>query len=94
LADEMAYAILAVGALLAYLTYLGPNNLKAAGGLLKGEMFTYSDPYYKWLGAIIIVALLGYVPSLRPIAVAFLILITLSIVLSHQNSFVTLLKDL
>jgi hypothetical protein len=90
----LAYAILALGALLAYLTYLGPGILTAAGNLVKGELFTYQDPYYKWLGAIILVAMLGYVPSLRPIAVAFLVLITLSIVLSHQNAFATLIKDL
>ena len=92
----MAYVLLSIGLLIAYLDWLGTNNLLAAGNLLKNEFFGAPDPFYKWLGAIIIIALLGYVPQMRPIATALLVLITISIFLSksHQTAVNQLVKAL
>lgn len=81
----MAFFLIAIGAAIAYLDYLGSANLVGAGTLLKQELFTDPTPFYKWLGALIIIALLGYVDELRPISQALLILVIVSILLSHTG---------
>ena len=90
----MPYILVALGIVLAYLDYLGSANLEAAGSLLKQEIFTGNDPFYKWLGALILVGLLGYIPETRPIAMAMLTLIVLAIVLAHNGAYENLIKDL
>lgn len=81
----MPYILIATGLMFAYLAYEGKGSLNAAGSLLEQELFTNQDPFYKWLGALIIVGLLGYIPETRPIAVAMLTLIILSIVLTKRD---------
>lgn len=89
----MAYVLIAIGICLAYLDYLGKANLKAAGSLLYQENFSGNDPFYKWVGAMVIVAAIGYIPDMEPIATGFLILIFLGIVLSNKSGFAALIKD-
>ena len=91
---NMSYVLIAIGLMLAYLDYLGSSNLIGAGTLLGQEMFTNSDPYYKWAGAFIIIGLLGYVPEMRPVAVAMLVLVILAVALSKQGAVANLEKAL
>ena len=90
----MAYTLIALGILIAWLDYLGTANIKAAGNLLYTEIFTGSDPFWKWAGALIIIGAIGYVPALEPPATAMLFLVVLVIVLSHSSGFTALLKGL
>lgn len=88
----MAFFLIGLGLLIGYLDWLGTGNIESAGSLLKSEFSGGTDPFYKWLGAILIVALLGYVPEMRPVSTGLLILITLSILLSHEGAVANLLK--
>lgn len=88
----MAFFLIALGSAIAYLDYLGTNNLVGAGSLLKSELFTDPTPFYKWLGALILIALLGYVDELRPVSQAMLILVIVSILLSHSGVVANLSK--
>lgn len=81
----MAFFLIALGSAIAYLDYLGTANLKGAGTLLKDELFTDPTPFYKWLGALIIIALLGYIDEFRPISQGLLVLVIVSILLSHSG---------
>ncbi len=89
---SVAYFLIALGGALAYLDYLGSANLIAAGSLLKQEVFTGTDPFAKWAGAIIIVAMLGYIPEMRDVSMALLVLIFLVIILDHSSGFSALIK--
>lgn len=82
----MPFVLLFIGLILAYLDYLGTGNLVGFGSLLKQETLTNSDPFYKWAGALIIVGLIGYIPEMRSIAVAMLVLITLALLLSNTQT--------
>lgn len=94
----MPYVLIFLGIVLADLAYQGADNVTQAGTLLRTEMFGGSDPFYKWLGAIILLGLLGYVQEARGLATALLILVLLAIILSKRNqglaSFTTLIQDL
>lgn len=90
----MPFALIAAGLVLAWLDYLGSANLAGAGSLLKQEVFTNQNPFYKWAGAIVIIGLIGYIPELRGFAVAMLTLVILSIALSHSGAVVNLEKAL
>ena len=96
----MPFALIIIGVILADLAWMGPANITGAGTLLKDEFFgggtNSSSPFYKWLGALIIIGLLGYIPQAKGLATAFLVLIILAIILSNKNfgSFTTLLKDI
>lgn len=88
----MPYFLFAIGVVAGYLDYLGFGNVKAAGTMLSAELFTHNPPFYKWLGAIMLVGLIGYIPAARPVAVGMLILILLAILLEHNNALVNALK--
>lgn len=90
----MPFILIVVGVILADLAYQGGDNLTQAGSLLRQEMFGGNDPFYKWLGALILLGLLGYVPAGRGAATALLILVLLAIILSNKNfaSFTALLQ--
>lgn len=92
----MPFILVFVGIALADLAWQGTPNVIQAGQLLKSEMFTGNDPFYKWLGALILLGLLGYIPAARGLSTALLILVLLAIILSNKNfnSFTTLIKDL
>lgn len=85
----MSYFLLMLGIAGLYLDYMGAGNIMAAGSLMRQELFTDSPPFYKWLGAFIIVGMLGYVDELKPVATAMLILIILSIVMTKNRPSVT-----
>lgn len=88
----MAYVLILAGIALGYLDYLGSGNLTSAGSLLSQEMFKGSDPFYKWIGALILLGMLGYIPEMRPIAMSMLVLVILAIVLSHTAAVSNLEK--
>ena len=90
----MPYLMIALGGFLAYLDWLGSANVEQAFGLFWSELTQGNPPFYKWLGAIIIVGLLGYIPDLRGIATAFLVLILLAVILNHGSSFSALVGGL
>lgn len=90
----MAYILIALGVMIAYLDYMGSANLKSAGNLAWKELFGDAHPFYVWIGAIAIVGVIGYVEDLRPISTAFLVLILLAIVLSHPDAWTKLIEGL
>lgn len=90
----MGYVLLALGLALAWLDYLGANNVKQAFSLAYTEVFTGKPPFWKWLGAIIIVGAIGYIPEMEPIATGLIVLILISIVLSHNTQFANIIGKL
>lgn len=93
----MAYILIALALLIGWLDYLGTANVKAAATLLYQEVFqgqSGQQPFWKWLGALIIIGAIGYVPELEGLATAMLILVILVIVLSKASGFNTLIQDL
>lgn len=86
----MAYVILALGAALGYLDYMGQAG--SAGTLIYDELFVGSDPYYKWAGALIILWVLGLVPHMEPLAMSMMVLVLLALILSKQSAFTALIK--
>ena len=57
--------------------------------LIKGD-FTGTDPFWKWMLAILLIGAIGYVPNLRPISRAFMALVIVVFVLSNQALFTQL----
>lgn len=90
----MAYALIGIALVLAWLDYLGTANLTGAGSLLKQELFTNQTPFYKWAGAFIIIGLIGYVPELQPFATAMLVLVVVAMILAHAGPVSNLEKAL
>lgn len=90
----MAYVLIALGVMLAYLDYMGSANVKAAGRIAWAELFGDAHPFYVWIGAIAIVGVIGYVDDLRPISTAFLVLILLSIILAHPDAWKQLVEGI
>jgi len=90
----MPFVLIALGTLIGYLDYLGAENLQAAGSLIYTETFGANDPFWKWLGAMIIIGMIGYIPDMEPVATAFLVLVVIAIVLAQHSSATTLLKGL
>jgi len=90
----MPFMLVILGIILADLAWLGADNIVQAGSLLKSEVFTGNDPFYKWLGALILLGLLGYIPQARGLSTALLILVMLAIILSNKNfaSFTKLIQ--
>jgi hypothetical protein len=92
----MPFVLIFVGIAFAVLAWNGSSNVKNAGVLLKNEMFGGSDPFYKWLGALILLGMIGYIRSARGLSTALLTLVLLAIILSKKNfnSFTALLKGI
>lgn len=90
----MGVVFISLGLFLGYLTWLGAPSIEAAGSLAKTEVFTASDPYYKWLGALLIIWAIGLIPDMRGISVAFLTLVLLALALSHSSGVTALEKAL
>lgn len=57
--------------------------------LIKDD-FTGTDPFWKWMLAILLIGAIGYVPNLRPISRAFMALVIVVFVLSNQGLFTQL----
>lgn len=90
----MPYFLIALGLLLAYLDYLGSAHVTAAAQLTWQEVTAGNPPFYMWLGALLLVGLIGYVPDLKPISIGFLVLIVLALLLAHTSATAQLIKDL
>ena len=90
----MAYVLLSIGAALAYLEYLGSDNVKAAGSLLYQECFGGNNPFYKLAGAMVIVGAIGLIPDMETVSMAFMVLILTVLILSHSSGFTKLVQGL
>ncbi len=60
------------------------GTISKAGDLLKGE-FTGPGNFFTWMAAIIMVGMIGYVPKLRALSIAFLILVFVGILLTSGS---------
>lgn len=65
------------------------NGNPSLTSLLKDD-FSGNDPFWKWMLAIILIGSLGYVPNLRPISRAFLVLVIVVFLLSNKGLFAQL----
>lgn len=83
----MAYFFIALGVVLIYLDYLGADHLRNGASLLYDEVWGNPDPFWKWLGAIVMIGLLGYVPEMKPVAEGMLVLVFAVIILAHSGTF-------
>jgi len=54
-------------------------------GLVKGD-FTGTDNFIYWLGAILIIGALGYIPKVKPISTALLVLVIVVLFLKKGNA--------
>ena len=80
----MAYFLIFVGLLL---TVAGVRNTQDdLYSLIQGD-FTGQNSFIYWLAAIAIVGGIGYVPKLKPLSNAFLILILIVLVLKQGTGF-------
>jgi hypothetical protein len=57
--------------------------------LIKDD-FTGTDPFWKWMLAILLIGAIGYIPNLRPISRAFMGLVIVVFLLSNQGIFTQL----
>lgn len=86
----MAYVLIFIGLLL---TVAGVRNTQDDFyTLLKGD-FTGQNSFIYWLAAIAIVGGLGYIPSLKPLSNAFLILILIVLVLKNGTGLFSQLTN-
>lgn len=91
---KVAYFLIALGVLIAYIDYLGGQNVKDAGSLFYEEVWGNNDPFWKWLGAIILIGLIGYIPNMEPISTAMLGLVLLALIASHSEAYNQLMASL
>jgi hypothetical protein len=59
--------------------------------LIKDD-FSGSDPFWKWMLAILLIGAIGYVPNLRPISRGFMALVIIVFLLDNQGVFTQLTK--
>ena len=57
--------------------------------LLKDD-FTGTDPFWKWMLAILLIGSVGYIPNLRPISRGFMALVIIVFLISNQGVFTQL----
>lgn len=57
--------------------------------LLKGD-FAGTNPFWKWMLAILLIGAIGYIPNLRPISRAFMALVIIVFLLSNKGVFTNL----
>lgn len=57
--------------------------------LLKDD-FSGSDPFWKWMLAILFVGSLGYIPDLKPVSRSFLVLVILVFFINNKGIFAQL----
>jgi hypothetical protein len=88
----MPYVLIAIGIILAWLDYLGTDSIQAAGSLANQEFFTGTPPFWKWAGAMIVIAAIGYIPDMAPVATAMLTLVLVVMILSNRGGFVQLIQ--
>lgn len=61
--------------------------------LIKGD-FTGTNPFWKWMLAILFIGALGYIPTFKPISRGFLVLIIVVFFLSNKGFFTQLQSTL
>lgn len=83
----MPYALLLIGAVM--LVAGVRNTYGDLWTLIKGD-FTQQGGFINWVAAIAVVGGLGYIPRLRPLSVAFMTLLLLVLVISHNGVFAQL----
>lgn len=52
--------------------------------------FTGTNPFWKWMLAILLIGAIGYIPNLRPISRGFMVLVIVVFLLSNQGLFTQL----
>lgn len=57
--------------------------------LIKDD-FTGTDPFWKWMLAILLIGAIGYIPNLRPVSRAFMALVIVVFLLSNKGIFTQL----
>ena len=86
----MPIAFIAIGALFLIAAVRGTvadkGNQQGLISLLKGD-FTGSNNFLLWLAAVWLIGAVGYIPGLKPIANAFLVLFVVVLFLSHDGVF-------
>jgi hypothetical protein len=65
------------------------NGNPSLMSLLKGD-FTGTNPFWKWLLAILLIGGIGYIPTLRPISRGFMALVIVVFALSNKGLFTQL----
>lgn len=84
LVDDMPFALILIGAIFAITAYNGTGSQLWA---LVIKDFTGTGSFIWWALSIFIVGAVGYVPQLKAVANAFLLLVVLAIVLSNKGFF-------
>jgi hypothetical protein len=84
---DMPFVLLLVGAVLLLAGIR--NTYGALWSLIKGD-FTGTNSFLPWVAAIAVVGGLGYVPRLRPLAIAFMTLLLLVLIISNSGVFAKL----
>jgi hypothetical protein len=65
----------------------GINGTTATAGDLLKRDFTGPNNFFTWFFAILFVGALGYIPTLKPLSIAFLVLLFVSIFLTSGSGF-------
>jgi hypothetical protein len=80
----MPFALVIVG-LIAVMSAIKGTQQQLGAQLVKD--FTGQNSFLVWMAAICTVGLIGYIPALQKFSRAFLVLVILAIILSHQGFF-------
>jgi hypothetical protein len=75
------------------LVVTGINGTTATAGELLKRDFTGPNNFFTWFFAILFVGALGYVPTLKPLSIAFMVLLFISIFLSSGSGFFDKLQE-
>lgn len=82
----MPLLFIGLGVFLLIAAVRGGDNLKSASTLLKND-FTGTNSFIIWLVALFAIGALGYIKPLRPLSIALMTLVMLSIFLTKGNGF-------
>jgi len=80
----MPFILVSIGILMVVVGYRGTEKDFLA--LLKGD-FTGQGNFFYWIVSLFVVGAVGYIPRLKPISNAFLVLILLMLVISNKGFF-------
>lgn len=80
----MAFALIGIGLLLFMAAY--QNNVAALGTQLSSDIMG-GKGFIIWIAALFIIGALGYVPVLKNVSRAFLVLILIVVVLANKGFF-------
>lgn len=83
----MPYALILFGAVL--LVAGIRNTYKDLWALVKND-FTAQNGFLTWVAVIAVVGGIGYIPRLKPLSIAFMTLLLLVLLISHQGVFAQL----